>query len=179
MSDSQDTSSLMSQLGKFQDTSGKLPPIADWNPELSGTMDMVIRKDGSWYHEGDIIKREKLARLFSSILKKEGQDYFLVTPVEKWLITVQDMPFTIVLADIKLNNKKQEITLMSNMGDELTLDQEHKLEYSEGELPFVEVRSGLYARLNRNVYYQLAELAVETKQSGYIIKSGGAEHRIG
>ena len=89
---------LAHQLG-IKATSSKLPPVMSWNPELSGDMDMVIRKDGTWWHEGVKIERKKLVQVFSTILRKEGDDYFLLTPVEKWRIRVEDLPFVVSMIE--------------------------------------------------------------------------------
>ncbi len=171
--------SLTDQLGEFGQNPNKLPPIQDWNPELSGDMDMTIKADGSWIHEGDIIERKKLVKLFSSILKKEGDEYFLVTPVEKWRIQVETTPFTIVLAQVDTQASNQSVSLMSNVGDEITLDDAHKLQVCAEKAPFIEIRDGLNAQLNRNVYYQLAELAHENANGQFIITSNGTEQQIG
>ncbi len=179
MSKTQDVMSLAAQLGKFEGMKAKIPPVTDWKPELSGDMDMVIKKDGSWIHEGDIIKREKLVRTFSTILKKEGDDFYLVTPVEKWRIQVEDMPFLVVLANIEKSGEGLAITLITNVGDEITLDNAHMLQLSDNSLPYVEIRNGLNARLNRNVYYQLAEHAHEGEGGAYLLRSGGINHRLG
>src|SRR5690554_7694209 len=78
--------SLLKQIGK--DKAHKIPPVEKWNPELSGDIDMVIRADGTWWHEGGQIKRQELVNLFASILRYENNEYFLITPVEKWRLTV-------------------------------------------------------------------------------------------
>ena len=170
--------SLASQLGKFEDTSVSLPPIEAWTPELSGVMDMQIKSDGGWWHEGELIKRDKLTRLFSSILKKEADDYFLVTPVEKWQIKVDDLPFMVQLAEITQKNGPA-ITLMTNVGDVVELNEDNTLQLDEAGLPFVEVRNGLMARLHRNVYYQLADMATENAKGQFVIDSGGGSHVLG
>ena len=74
-----------------------LPPVHKWNPEFCGDIDMVIKRDGTWFHEGTPIGRARLVRLFSTVLKREGDEFFLVTPVEKMRITVEDAPFVGVL----------------------------------------------------------------------------------
>jgi len=179
MEKSQDVMTLVSQLGKFEGMKAQLPPVQDWSPELSGDMDMVIKKDGSWVHEGDAIKREKLIRTFSTILKREGDDYYLLTPVEKWRIQVEDMPFLVVLANITNEGEGQSITLMTCTGDEVTLGKKQCLKLSNDSRPYVEIRHGLNARLNRNVYYQLAELAQEGQNGQFEFKSGGESQQIG
>ncbi len=77
---------------------GRVPPGFDqWNPPLSGDMDLVIKSNGVWLHEGDPIRREPLVRLFSTILRRENDgSYYLVTPVEKWRIKVEKAPFLVV-----------------------------------------------------------------------------------
>lgn len=162
--------------------SNQLPPVERWHPELSGDMDMVIRKDGSWWHEGTKIEREKLTRLFASILRKENDDFFILTPVEKWRIQVEDCPFVITM----IEQKTDHIEAITNTGDLLVIGSEHPLQLSEldGELiPEIEVRHGLKARFSRNAFYDLAELASEklkgSGESDFIIQSAGAEFKIG
>ncbi len=178
MVDATNILSLASQLGKFEGANASLPPIESWTPELSGSMDMVIKKDGGWWHEGGLIKRDKLTRLFSSILKKEEGDYFLVTPIEKWQIQVDDMPFMVQLAETT-QKSCPVITLMTNVGDVVELNDDNTLQLDEVGLPFIEVRNGLMARLHRNVYYQLADNAIENAQGQYVIDSGGVAHVLG
>jgi len=178
MKERQDILSLSAQLGKFENTSNRLPPVDKWHPKLSGDIDIIIKKNGSWIHEGDEIKRDKLVRTFSTILRKEGQDYFLLTPVEKWRITVEDCPFIIVLADIKQINGVQIISLITNVGDQIELG-ESTFHQDKEEAPFIVIRSELRARLSRNVYYQLAEIAEENKEGIYIVKSNGTDHVLG
>ena len=173
-------SNLEQQIGL--EGSNQLPPVEKWHPELSGDMDMVIRKDGSWWHEGTRIEREKLTRLFASILRKENDDFFILTPVEKWRIQVEDRPFVITM----IEQKADHIEVITNTGDLLIISSEHPLELSEldGELiPEIEVRNGLKARFSRNAFYDLAELAMEKPQgsgeSDFVINSAGAEFKIG
>ncbi len=177
-----DVLSLAAQLGKYEGKPSQLPPIQEWHPKLSGDMDMVIKADGRWEHEGDEIKREKLVRLFSTILRREGDEFFLVTPVEKWRIKVEGAPFQAVLADIDESYDVEggrNIRLLTNAGDEVTLGSDHILELDDSSgLPLIEIRGGLKAQLGRNVYYQLAELA-EERAEGFFLKSGGQLHRIG
>lgn len=173
-----DLTVLSAQLGKYLDMPSSLPPLDKWTPELSGDIDMLIKADGTWLHEGDVIKREKLVRLFSTILKRENDDYFLVTPVEKWRLKVEDQPFIIVLMHVVQKKEGPVIQMITNTGDEFEIDQAHALEVDEHESPKVMVRSGMYARLNRNVYYALAELSKE-KEGVFYIESNGIEFNIG
>ncbi|MGC3873056.1 DUF1285 domain-containing protein [Halomonas sp. GXIMD04776] len=159
---------LLSQI----ESDGKIPPVDQWNPERCGSMDLVIRADGTWVHEGAVITRPRLVRLLSTVLCQEADgEYYLVTPVEKMRIRVEDRPFLIVDAECE-GEANQEWNeegdarlwrLTTNVGDRLVLGSEHRLTISEtpeGEpVPEVGVRFGLSARLNRNVYYRLIELA--------------------
>ena len=154
------------------------PPVEKWNPPLSGDMDMVIRKDGTWVHEGDPIKREKLVRLFASILKKEGDDYFLVTPVEKWRIQVEDRPLLVQLID----KHGDQLQLVTNGGDSLIVGDDHPLKASELDgvmVPEVRVRNNLWARFSRNAYYQISELATEQSDGSFAIQSDGRAFVVG
>ena len=160
---------LFELLGKFDNSIGELPPVDSWNPKLSGDMDIVIKPNGDWIHEGDLIEREKLSRLFSSIIKKEGADYFLVTPVEKWRIQVEDQPFTIVLC----HAGEAELSFITNMGEEVVLcNKEQLILDDDHEAPRLLIRNNLYARLNRATYYQVVAQAKEHGDR-YFIESNG------
>ncbi|XBQ15083.1 MAG: DUF1285 domain-containing protein [Oceanicaulis sp.] len=145
---------------------GGYPPVERWEPEYCGEMDMVIRRDGSWWHEGSRIGREKLIRLFSRILRKDqdGETY-LVTPVEKIKIVVEAAPFLAVRLDAAGEGKDQRIAFATNMDDLVVAGPDHPLRVEigpDGEPePFVHVRGRLEALITRACFYDLAELAVE------------------
>lgn len=156
---------LLQQLGKEElGLKRGRPPVERWNPPLSGDIDIVIKVDGTWLHEGSPIVREKLMQLFASILKKEGDEYFLVTPVEKWRIRVEDAPFVVQLISAEGSGQQQQLNVVTNVGDGFVMGKGHGLVMrrdGQGEdVPYVEVRAGLYAKFSRNAYYQLAELAL-------------------
>ncbi len=142
-----------------------LPPVESWDPALSGDMDCQIKRDGSWWLDQEPLKNARLQRLFSTILKREKEDYFLVTPVEKWRIKVEDLPFMIVELDIfHKGTTEQLIELKTNVGDSFSIDSEHIIDTSQipgleddQAIPFVRVRSNLMARFNRNTYLSLAD----------------------
>lgn len=144
---------------------GGLPPVHLWQPPYCGDLDIRIKKDGTWFYLGTPIGRVKLARLFSTVLKKEGDDYFLVTPVEKIGIIVDDAPFLAVDFDVVGTGQDQVLTFQTSMGDTATLDADHPLRVAErasGEpAPYVEIRAGLEALIDRKSFFRLAELAVE------------------
>ncbi|WP_048306281.1 DUF1285 domain-containing protein [Halomonas sp. PR-M31] len=153
---------LLSQI----ESEGAIPPVDQWNPEQSGSMDLVIRADGSWVHEGAVITRSRLVRMLSTVMRREADgEYYLVTPVEKMRISVEDRPFLIVDAQQESNFWR----LTTNVGDSLVLDNDHRLSLGETQeanpIPEVAVRFGLHARLNRNVYYRLIELADQRADS--------------
>lgn len=146
---------------------GSTPPVHLWNPELSGEIDIVIQYDGSWLHEGSPIERLQLVKLFSSILKREDDDYFLVTPVEKWQIKVNDMPFYIpaITVSSSESNGSTVIQAITNTEEVITISADNPLQVELDETgqprPQVLVRDGLWARLSRSAFYQLVELGVE------------------
>jgi len=146
-------------------------PVHLWDPPYCGEIDMEIKRDGTWYHEGRPIRRQAMVRLFASVLKKEDDKIYLVTPVEKVGIKVEDCPFVIVDMDIEGDDRKRVITFETNTGERFTLDDEHGLAISpdpetEEPHPVVHVRSGLDGLINRAVFYRLVDLASEHEVEG-------------
>jgi len=140
----------------------KIPPVELWDPDYCGEMDLQIKANGDWFYAGSIFKRPALVKLLSSVLKKEENEYFLVTPAEKIKITVVDAPFVLTQWHWQDENKTTMI-VSNNVGDEFTLDVSHPITFnSSGEL-YVTVRRNLLAKVHRNVYYQWIGLAKETK----------------
>ena len=140
------------------------PPVHLWNPPFSGDLDMRIARDGTWYHEGSPIKRAPLVRLFASILKREGDDYFLVTPVEKVGITVEDAPFIAVDFEVEQENGVPVLVFETNMGDVVRAGADNPItvtvKATTGEpSPYLHVRRDLYALIDRKSFYRLAEHA--------------------
>jgi hypothetical protein len=139
------------------------PPVHLWNPPFCGDIDMRIARDGTWFYEGTPINRPGLVKLFSSILRKEGEDYFLVTPVEKAGIKVADAPFVAVDFEVKGAGTTQEITFLTNVGDgtvagaDLPLRVERDADTGEPS-PYVRVRANLDALIDRKSFYRLVDL---------------------
>ncbi len=161
----------------------KLPPVADWSPELSGEMDLVILRNGTWMHEGAPIRRPKLVRLFASILRREGDDYFLLTPVEKWRIGVELAPLLIDSLARQQTAEGEAIVFTTNTQEHVILNEDHLLwvEQREGKdepVPLVHIRSGLNALINRNVFYELVELARE-ENGELLVSSLGQDFSLG
>ena len=137
-----------------------LPPVHLWHPTHCGDIDIVIRKDGLWFHEGTPIGREALVRLFSTVLRKDPDGFHLVTPVEKMKITVEDAPFIAVRVD-KVGDT---LTFLTNVGDQVEAGLENEIrvemDADTGEpRPYLHVRRGLEALIARPVFYELVELA--------------------
>ena len=138
----------------------KMPPVELWDPPFCGDIDLEIKSDGSWFYNGTIFKRLSLVKLFASVLKKEQGKYFLVTPVEKVGIVVEDAPFLITQWQW-LDEQKTTMKLTSNLDDSFILNADHPLEISQDGSLYVNVRRNLPAKIHRNVYYQWVDLAHE------------------
>jgi hypothetical protein len=139
-----------------------LPPVHLWNPAHCGEIDIVIKRNGQWFHEGSPIGREALVRLFSTVLRKDPDGFHLVTPVEKMKITVEDAPFTAVQVD----RDGEALRFLTNVGDVVEAGPENQIRVgadpATGEpQPYLHVRRGLEARLRRPVFYELVEMAEE------------------
>jgi hypothetical protein len=144
--------------------SRKLPPVEAWNPEHCGHSGMRIAADGTWFHEGSPIGRPAMVRLFSTILRREGDGrHVLVTPVEKLDIEVEDAPFVAVELKSEGEGRERSLAFRLNIGDVVLAGPERSLrieERADGPHPYLRVRGGLDARIARPVYYELAELAL-------------------
>jgi len=152
--------SLDKIIGQLSGHESKVPPVELWDPPYCGEMDIVIKSDGSWYYNGTVFKRLSLVKLFASVIKKEGDEYFLVTPVEKIKITVEDAPF--VLTQWQWQDDSQQVMLgATNLDNEFPLNSEHTMRIGDDEHLYVTVRRNLEARVHRNVFYQWIDLAKE------------------
>ena len=148
-----------------------LPPVHLWNPPFCGDLDMRIASDGTWFYMGTPIGRPALVRLFSTILKREGDKHFLVTPVEKVGIRVDDAPFLAVEMQ-KLSDKDGALLLRfrTNVDDWVDCDATHRLRFeaaSDGGLtPYLHVRADLWAKVTRALYYDLVDMGEERMVDG-------------
>ncbi|HEU5018897.1 MAG TPA: DUF1285 domain-containing protein [Pseudolabrys sp.] len=142
-----------------------LPPVESWNPPFCGDIDMRIDVNGTWYYQGTPIGRGQLVKLFASVLKREGEKYFLVTPVEKLGLIVEDAPFLAVELAISRNGG-QWLKFRTNMDEWLDVGPGHALRFelepkTGGLKPYLHVRRGLWAKVTRALYYDLVEVGEE------------------
>lgn len=176
---------------------GERPPLSDWQPEPSGEMDLVIARDGRWIHEGSPIQRPELVRLFARILRREDDGHhYLVTPIEKWRISVEDTAFVVLeaeQADARLEGQSKgqpedhvdkRWWLTTNVGERIALGHEYRLSLSTTpageEVPQVCLPYGVSARLGRNVFYRLVEQAEACTERGELgLTSDGVWQPLG
>lgn len=164
-----------------------LPPVHRWNPPFCGDIDMEIRRDGRWFYLGTPILRAPLARLFSTVLRRDEDDcYYLVTPVEKVRIRVEDAPFLITTVERLERDGETYLELRTQTGDVVIAGEEHPIwlaDYHGTPNPYVQVRDRLHALIGRNAYYQLVEWGQERPgDDGYgelVVRSAGMEFVIG
>jgi uncharacterized protein len=147
-----------------------LPPVHLWNPPFCGDIDMRIAGDGTWFYLGTPIGRPALVRLFSTILKREDGKHFLVTPVEKVGIRVDDAPF-LAVEMLKENDETGPLLrFRTNVDDWITCDAAHRLRFEAaadgGLTPYLYVRADLWAKVTRAVYYDLVDMGEERVVDG-------------
>lgn len=150
---------------------GGLPPVHLWDPPYRGEIDIRIARDGTWYHEGTVITRAPLVRLFSTILKLEDGRFYLVTPVEKVGITVEDAPFVAVDFEVSGSGEQQRLTFETNVGDLAEAGPDHPIRVerdpeSGAPAPYVMIRAGLEALIDRKSFYRLIDLGVLAEHAG-------------
>lgn len=154
-----------------------LPPVHLWKPPFCGDLDMRIARDGTWFYLGTPIGRPELVRLFSTILRREGDDYFLVTPVEKVGITVDDAPFVAVDFEVSGAGEAQVLRFETNVGDHVSAGPDNPIRVERdpetGEpAPYVLVRANLEALIDRKSFYRLVEIG-DRKDGWFGLWSGG------
>ena len=161
----------------------RLPPVERWNPERCGDSGMRIARDGTWYHEGEPIRRPAMVRLFSTVLRREPDGrHVLVTPVEKLDIDVEATAFRAVEMQSEGEGASRHIAIRLDTGDAVILDGGHPLriiETEHGPSPRLLVRHGLEAELARSVYYELAEIALAEGNDPAGIWSSGTFFPLG
>jgi hypothetical protein len=162
-----------------------LPPVHLWNPDPCGDIGLEIRRDGSWWQDGVRFSREKLVRLFSTILRRDPDGHYLVTPHEKVVVKVEDSPFLGVRVDRHESDGHQVIVVTTNVGDVVAVDAEHPLRVETdartGEpSTYVRVRGGLEARLARTAWYELVSWAEQDAGAATMsVASSGIRFAVG
>ena len=164
-----------------------LPPVDKWNPEFCGDIDMKIMRNGKWFYMGTEIKRPAMVKLFSGILRLDSDNcYYLVTPVEKVRISVEDAPF---IATSLISEKKDNINhlyFITNVNEKILLTKNNPLEIkidnkTEEPSPYIFVRKNLKALISRSVFYELIELASKKNIDGkdcLVIASAGEVFKL-
>jgi hypothetical protein len=147
------------------------PPVHLWNPPFCGDIDMRIATDGTWFYQKTPIGRPALVKLFASVLKRERDKYFLVTPVEKVGIVVEDAPFLAVELKVEQNARGPVLNFRTNVDDWVAAGPEHALRFEAeagtgGLKPYLHVRRGLWAKVTRALFYDLVEHGEERDIAG-------------
>jgi hypothetical protein len=147
------------------------PPVHLWNPAYCGEIEMRIAADGTWFYQGTPIGRPAMVKLFASILKREGEKYFLVTPVEKCGIVVDDAPFMAVELRIDDSATTRQLRFRTNVDDWVACGPDHPLRFEPevatgGLKPYLHVRRDLWAKVTRPLFYDLVELGEERDITG-------------
>ena len=147
----------------------KPAPVHLWNPPYCGEIDLIIKSDGTWVHEGAVIRRQKLIELFSSILTLgSDREFYLVSPHEKVRIKVEHHPFVIQKIDVEGEGSRQTVLLTTNVGETVAVGKGHLVEISlksefETTAPTIHIRNGLDALIDRKTFYRLVEIGQHKK----------------
>jgi hypothetical protein len=147
------------------------PPVERWNPPFCGDLDMRIAADGTWFYMKTPIGRPALVKLFASVLKREGDSYFLVTPVEKCGITVDDAPFLAVELTIENGAEGRVLHFRTNVDDWVKCGPQHVLRFEPeagtgGLKPYLHVRRDLWAKVTRTLFFDLVDIGEEREVDG-------------
>ena len=171
----------ISKIKKDLEGQKDFPPVDKWNPELCEGQEFFIDREGNWFHNDSPIKTKKLINLFSTVIRKDDDNYFLVTPVEKVPVKVELAPYKIIDFAITDNN----IKLVTNMDYEFVLNELNTtrlIKYNNSEIPLVHVRNHIEGFFDRNIYYKFVDLALEKNyienKSLYVL-SENLKHKIG
>ncbi len=151
------------------------PPLESWHPPLSGDIDIRIEADGTWYHEGRVIARDAIVRLFASILRREDDgEYYLVTPGEKWRIKVDLHPLIVTEINVRVESGQPLLVARLNTGREIPIDREHPLflEPAVGDVAAIALPHGISALLSRAAWYRLVESAEEREGRLQVASAG-------
>ena len=159
----------------------QFPPVHLWNPDLCEGQEIKINRDGAWFYNNSLIKNQKLVNLFASVLRKDGDNYFLVTPTEKVPVKVEIAPY--VIEDFKII--EDTIELKTNLNYSFLLTEKDLVRLKEIErtfLPLITVRNSIEGFFNRNTYYRIIDFALENnyvKNNTLYIKSNSNLYPVG
>ncbi len=179
----QGTAMLEALVARAGNHGKKLPPVEQWHPDYCGEIDMEIKRDGTWFYMGTPIGRAPLVRLFSTVLRKdEDGETYLVTPVEKIRIKIEDAHFLAVEMSSTGQGNDQVLTFRTNVGDVVEASAEHPIRFeiseeNQGVKPYLLMRGRLEALVSRAVMYDLIELGEEIEVDGvlmFVLRSNGA-----
>ncbi len=179
--------SLLKLVEQAQQSDQGLPPVHKWEPDNQQDIDMRIARDGTWYYQDSPIRREKMVRLFSTIIRRDGDSYFLVTPGEKLGIQVDDAPFVATSLERADHEGRRKLIFTTNVGDAVVAGPDHPLEVitdaETGEpAPYIHVRTNLWALIDRAVFYRLVEMGESVEEGGrtsLVVDSDGERFVIG
>ncbi len=162
-----------------------IPPVDQWNPKFCGTMNLTVKSNGEWWHEGSKINRDAMIKLFASVLWREEGEFYLKTPVEKLRIEVEDAPLLVTHIEKVSIDGKNYLTCITQTDDIVVIDAQHPVflrEY-QGELrPYITVRWDLDALIHRNAFYHLLDEGefIEHDETTVVkLKSGDFEFSLG
>lgn len=149
----------------------RTPPVERWNPPFCGDLDLRIAADGTWFYCKTPIGRPALVKLFASVLKREGDKYFLVTPVEKCGIVVEDAPFLAVELAVEQQSSGRVLNFRTNVDEWVACGPDHPLRFEPepgtgGLKPYLHVRRDLWAKVTRALFFDLVELGEEREVAG-------------
>lgn len=163
-----------------------IPPLEQWSPKHCGAMDLKVLANGEWWHEGQLIKRQALIDLFSSVLWKENDKFYLKTPVEKIEISVEDEPLFVNQVDHVEIEGKSYIQLTTTNQDLIIVDAAHPIfmrDYKNELRPYVHVRFGINALIQRAAFFHLVEMGELVEQDNgetvLSLKSGDLDLQLG
>jgi len=154
-----------------QADSRRMPPVHRWLSAPEGKIDIRIARDGTWFHEDVAFTRSALVRLFSTILVREGDAYFLVSPQEKLRIVVEDVPLLALDFEVRGSGEQADLLFSTNGGDLVVASEEHAITLRNGR-PYLHVRDGLEALIVRSAFYRLTGLLVEQEGRPCLFSQG-------
>ena len=164
-------SELDQLLSEIQQAESNSQAQKNWQPGNTGAIDIRIAVDGTWYHEDRVFQRASMTRLFASVLHREDNQYYLLTPVEKLSIRVDDAPFVATMVEQIPDGENNALVFTTNLGERIVADADHPIRVeidpvSNEPRPYIHVRDGLEALIGRNAFFELVNMASTTELDG-------------